>query len=212
MEAMHYLYHPLARLMTEQLPVIAADGSGFRHIRCAVAFPLSSEADIRYDYDLGGGATMDAGCYAIDLARLLGPGEPMVTRASATELGRYVDKWMTAFLEYPGGGTAELDLAFDPPDRVFRAEAQVTGSGGEMMVENFIHPHNWFRLTVSTPGAAKTLTGDSEPAQSTYAGQLRAFAGAVLRGEPFPTTASHAVVTMGLIDDIYRAAGLPPRP
>jgi hypothetical protein len=30
-------------------------------------------------------------------------------------------------------------------------------------------------------------------------------------GEPFPTTADHAAVTMRLIDDMYRAAGLPPR-
>jgi hypothetical protein len=33
----------------------------------------------------------------------------------------------------------------------------------------------------------------------------------VLRGEPFPTTPEHAIVTMELIDDIYRAAGLPIR-
>jgi hypothetical protein len=30
--------------------------------------------------------------------------------------------------------------------------------------------------------------------------------------EPFPTTPEHAVVTMELIDDVYRAAGLPLRP
>jgi hypothetical protein len=33
-----------------------------------------------------------------------------------------------------------------------------------------------------------------------------------LGGGPFPTTPGHAVVTMELIDDIYRAAGLPVRP
>jgi len=48
-----------------------------------------------------------------------------------------------------------------------------------------------------------------ESPQTSYAGQLRAFAGAVLRGERFPTTPGHAI---GLIDDIYRAADLPLRP
>ena len=47
--------------------------------------------------------------------------------------------------------------------------------------------------------------------ETTYLHQRRAFAAAVQRGEPFPTTPDQAVVTMRLIDDIYRAAGLPPR-
>jgi hypothetical protein len=50
--------------------------------------------------------------------------------------------------------------------------------------------------------------GDSE---TTYVWQLRAFAGAIQRGEPFPTTAPGAVTTMRLIDDCYTAAGLPLR-
>ena len=45
----------------------------------------------------------------------------------------------------------------------------------------------------------------------TYTYQLRAFAGAVLRGDPFPTTPADAVLTMRLVDDVYRAAGMPLR-
>jgi hypothetical protein len=40
---------------------------------------------------------------------------------------------------------------------------------------------------------------------------LRAFAAAVLRGEPVITTPEDAVATMTVIDDVYRAAGLRPR-
>jgi hypothetical protein len=68
-----------------------------------------------------------------------------------------VDRAMTAYLRYPGGATAWLDVSF------------------------------------------------------TQGGEFRAFAAAVQRGEPFPTTAEHALVTMGLIDDVHRAAGLSPR-
>jgi hypothetical protein len=38
--------------------------------------------------------------------------------------------------------------------------------------------------------------------------QLRAFAEAVLHGGPVLTSAEDAVITMGLIDDVYRAAGM----
>jgi predicted dehydrogenase len=47
--------------------------------------------------------------------------------------------------------------------------------------------------------------------EPTYDAQLRAFIGAVRERAPFPTTPRDAVLTMRLIDDIYRAAGLPVR-
>jgi predicted dehydrogenase len=46
---------------------------------------------------------------------------------------------------------------------------------------------------------------------ATYIYQLRAFAAAVLRGEPVITNAEDAVANMRHIDSVYRAAGLPPR-
>ena len=48
-------------------------------------------------------------------------------------------------------------------------------------------------------------------ADTSYLFQLRAFAAAIAGGEPVPTSATHAVTTMRLIDDAYRAAGLLPR-
>jgi hypothetical protein len=47
--------------------------------------------------------------------------------------------------------------------------------------------------------------------EPSYVAQLRVFLAAVRDGAPFPTTAQDAVVTIRLIDDIYRAAGLPLR-
>ena len=49
-------------------------------------------------------------------------------------------------------------------------------------------------------------------ADTSYVHQLRAFAAAIADGEPVPTSAAHAAVTMRLIDDAYRAAGLAVRP
>lgn len=47
--------------------------------------------------------------------------------------------------------------------------------------------------------------------RASYAYQLDAFAGAVLRGEPVKTPAEDAVANMAVIDAIYRTAGLPLR-
>jgi predicted dehydrogenase len=216
MEAMHYRYHLLAGKMAADAGLLAA----VRHIQCVVSFPLKSRNDIRYRYDLAGGATMDAGCYALDLIRLLGPGEPEVASAFCTREQDRVDQAMTAFLTFPGGATAWLDVCFDPPDQTFRADVHVIGAGGQLRVQNFIHPHNGYQFESRTadgrprpgeePAPAPPL--DGRLTKTTYLGQLEAFAAAVQRGQPFPTTAEHAVVTMKLIDDIYRAAGLPLRP
>jgi predicted dehydrogenase len=211
MEAMHYRYHPLAQRIREQVGQIGGPDAEIRHIKCDVSFPLDGLGDIRYVYALGGGATMDAGCYAIDLLRLIGPGEPEVISALATEQVPDVDRAMSAYLRFPGGATAWIDLSFTQGGQ-FRADAHVVGERGQLRVQNFIHPHVRYRLTVQQDGRRGVV--GSPPAATegtTYFYQLQAFAAAVQRGEPFPTTPEHAVVTMRLIDDIYRAAGLPPR-
>jgi predicted dehydrogenase len=225
MEAMHYRYHRLAQIMTGQLPLIAGDSAngtggaavpdgqnGVRHIHCTVSFPLDGLDDIRWDYDLAGGAAMDAGCYAIDCVRLLGPGRPEVVAALATEQVPQVDRAMAAFLRFPGGATAWLEMSLTVGGKL-RADVHVVGKHGQMKVQNFVHPYLWYRVRTVTPERTETISPDpGESAETTYLGQLRAFAAAVLRGEPFPTTPEHAIVTMELIDDIYEAAGLPPRP
>jgi predicted dehydrogenase len=216
MEAMHYRYHRLAQIMAEQLALIADPGgdpeTSVRHIHCVVSFPLDGLDDIRYDYELAGGAAMDAGCYAIDCIRLLGPGEPEVVAALATEQNPDVDRAMTAFLRFPGGATAWLDVALTQGGKV-RADVHVVGAHGQMRVQNFVHPYVRYRVTTRTAKLTETISSPpGESPETTYLGQLRAFAGAVLRGEPFPTTAEHAIGTMRLIDDIYRAADFPLRP
>jgi predicted dehydrogenase len=216
MEAMHYRYHRLAQVMVDQLALIAGSEAdrrgGVRHIHCTVSFPLEGPDDIRYHYDLAGGATMDAGCYAIDCVRLLGPGQPEVVAALATEQSPRLDRSMYAFLRFPGGATAWLDVSLTQGGKL-RADVHAVGTHGQMRVQNFIHPYIRFRVTTKTAQHAESISSDpGESPDTTYLGQLRAFAAAVLRGEPFPTTPEHAIVTMELIDDIYRAAGLPLRP
>src|SRR5205823_7405165 len=76
MEAFHYRYHPLALRIEE---IVASGELGkLKHVETALCFPLPKFSDIRYNYALAGGATMDAGCYAGHMARTFGGENPEV--------------------------------------------------------------------------------------------------------------------------------------
>ncbi|MFD7654101.1 Gfo/Idh/MocA family protein [Actinosynnema sp. NPDC059797] len=203
MEAFHYRYHPLAARMAE----VVGELGELRHVDARLAFPLPRFSDIRYSLDLAGGALMDAGCYPVNLVRLLGGGEPEVKSARALLRGDGVDRAMRAELKFPGGHTGTV-VASMWSRTVLKVTAKVLGANGEMRVINPFSPQAGHRLTVKLKGQRRVERFDRRPS---YEYQLEAFANAVLRGEPFPTTADDAVATLRVIDDIYRAAGLPVR-
>jgi predicted dehydrogenase len=93
MEAFHYRYHPVARRMREI--VTSGELGELRHVEASFCFPLPKFSDIRYRFDLAGGALMDAGCYAVHMVRLLGgSAEPEVLSAKAKLRGTDVDRAM----------------------------------------------------------------------------------------------------------------------
>ena len=203
MEAFHYRYHPLARRM-----LIAAGEIGeLRHVEASLCFPLPRFSDIRYRFDLAGGATMDAGCYAVNCIRMLGQGEPKVSGARARLHGPDVDRAMTADFRFPGGATGRIRASLWSAQPL-RVSAKAIGERGEMRVLNYLAPQAFSLLRIRTTEGRRweRVRGDS-----TYTYQLRAFAAAVLRGEPVITSAQDAVANMRVIDNVYRAAGLPPR-
>jgi len=222
MEAMHYRYHPLVRRLRE----LAAELGPVRHLQCWTNFVIADPGDIRYDFGLGGGALMDGGCYAIDCLRLLGAGErqgePLVTGALADPCPPFpgrgaeaaADRSMAVRLAFPGGTTGWFESSFTM-DGEFRADVHVIGDGGQVRLENFIFPHRG-RLVAARDGAV--VADEPGGGDSTYVHQLRAFAAAIAAGPgakgsaPVPTSAANAVVTMRVIDDAYRAAGLALRP
>ena len=213
MEAMHYRYHPLTQRLTE----VVGELGPVRHIQCWTSFAITNPGDIRYDYDLAGGALMDGGCYAIDCLRLLGAGdgrsEPSVTGALADPVDpgagpEVADRSVAVRLAFPGGATGWFESTFTR-DGEFRADLHVICADGLVHLDNFIFPLRG-QLTATRDGA---IVADEEGGgESTYVYQLRAFAAAIASGDPVPTSAQHAAVTMRLIDDAYRAAGLAPRP
>jgi predicted dehydrogenase len=204
MEAFHYRYHRLAAKMQE----IAHDGrlGDITHVQSWMCFPLPKFSDIRYSYPLGGGTTMDC-CYAVHVLRLVGPSEPTVVSAKAALRNPDIDRAMDVVYKFDNGASGR-SITSMWSQRIFRFAVQVTGTRGEMKVLNFIAPQYFNRLTVTVDG---NKTSERVKGEATYNAQLRAFVAAVRDGEPFPTTPEDAIITMRLIDDIYRAAGMRPR-
>jgi predicted dehydrogenase len=205
MEAFHYRYHPLAHRMRE---IVESEELGtIQHVETALCFPLPKFSDIRYQYDLAGGATMDVGSYTVHMARLLGREEPVVVSAQAKLRTAKVDRAMRAELTFPGGHTGRITCSMWSK-WVLQTSARVVGSHGEMRVLNPTAPQFWHRMRVVTGGKTRV---EKFPRRPTYEYQLEAFCAAVLRGEPTLTPPADSVANMRVLDAIYVAAGMTPR-
>ncbi len=205
MEAFHYRYHPLA-LRVEQI-IASGELGRLQHVEAAMCFPLPKFADIRYDYALAGGATMDAGCYAVHMVRTFGGATPEVVSARAKLRDPRIDRAMTAELRFPGGHTGRIRTSMWSTD-LLRMSVTVTGTDGQLRVLNPVVPQIFHRLTVKSANGRRV---ERFGRRASYAYQLDAFLAAVLDGVPVKTTPQDAVANMTVIDGIYRAAGLPLR-
>lgn len=205
MEAFHYRYHPLMRRMEE---IVASGELGVLvRVQAAMCFPLPVFSDIRYNYDLAGGATMDAGCYAVHLVRTLGGSTPRVVSAEATMHDARVDRAMSAELVFAGGHTGRVQCSMWS-STLLRLSARVTGDRGEMAVINPVTPQLFHRLSVRSAAGRRV---ERFPRRPSYRYQLDAFAAAVAGGAPVLTPPEDAVENMAVIDAMYRTAGLPVR-
>lgn len=205
MEAFHYRYHPLA-VRADEIMRSGVLGP-LRHVEASVCFPLPMFSNIRYDYSLAGGAMMDAGCYAVHMARLLGGEEPEVRSARALLRGPSIDRAMRASLRFPSGHTGSVHASLWS-STVLKLSMKAVGENGTLTVFNPLGPQTLHRLSLRLKDRSSAETFGR---RATYAYQLDAFTDAVLHDKPFPTTADDAVKNMTVIDSIYRAAGLPLR-
>lgn len=202
MEAYHYRYHPLACRLREI--VTSGQLGALRHVSADFCIPNLRRHDIRWRYDLAGGALMDLGCYTIDLLRYVTGAEPEVVYARAALASPQVDRWLTSFLHFPGGASGRLTVAMGGLIRP-RVEARVRGERGDLIVVNPILPHLHHRLVVRTRDHIVVERLSRTP---TYVYQLRAFVDAVRTGVSPPTDAANGVATMTVLDAIYTRAGL----
>ncbi|MCC6628535.1 MAG: Gfo/Idh/MocA family oxidoreductase [Chloroflexi bacterium] len=202
MEAFHYRYHPLIQRVREI--VARGDLGPIRHVSADFCVPNWRRRDIRWRYDLAGGALMDLGCYTVDLLRYITSAEPEVTYANARLARPQVDRSLTSFLRFPGGVTGRLTVSMGGLVRP-RVEARVRGERGDLVVVNPILPHLHHRLVMRTGDHIVVERLSRTP---TYVYQLRAFVDAVRTGVPPQTDAANGVATMTVLDAIYARAGL----
>jgi predicted dehydrogenase len=205
-EAFHYRYHPLVERVIE----ICSSGSLGRIERLEGRFdaPIGNLEDIRYALELGGGATMDLGCYVIHWMRTITQAEPEVVSAAASERPSGVDEVMTSELRFPDGVSGQMNCSMSKSGG-FAADLRVRGSRGELHVTNWVMPSfgHVLRWTDGEGEHSEKITGVG----TTFDYQLEAFVASVLDGTELPTGGADAIANMRVIDAVYRAAGLPDR-
>lgn len=215
-EAFHYSDHPL---LARVLDIVAAGEIGdVRELRVHMLMPDPGANDPRWSFELAGGAVMDLGCYALHamltIADVLGA-EPVLRAARAT--GSLADDRVDATLD------AELDLvapgsAARPISVTLRTSMvhdgwdfglEIVGTDGSILAPNFVKPQEDDRLIVRVGDRAReerTGTGSS------YVYQLQRIRAELRAGVRDRERLSRSRRTMALIDELYRASGLPLRP
>jgi predicted dehydrogenase len=202
-EALHYRYHPLMERVRE---IIAAGEIGaIRSIDTRFCVPLLAGNDIRYRYDLAGGAAMDLGCYTIDFIRCMSGDEPVVQSARALLAGPEVDRYMEACFTLPAVGAEATMRCSLRSAALLSIRATIVGDSGQIQIRNPFLPHFGHRIRVQTPGGMRRIYVTKEP---TYHFQLRAFTAAVRGESPNRTDAAGAISNLRVLDMVYAAAGL----
>jgi predicted dehydrogenase len=204
-EAFAYRYHPLTAKVKE---IIASGDLGkIKHIDAQFCFLLPSPNNIRFKYELAGGALMDCGCYPVSLIRFLAEAEPAVERAEARLFAPQVDRKMSADLSFADGRTAHLVCDMLSP-KLFRSLLKIEGDAGKLRVINPYHPHwfNWLSVRGRNGSHSEHVRGEN-----VYALQLQAFIKAIYGEMELNTDPEDAIGNMRVIDGIYEKAGLKQR-
>jgi predicted dehydrogenase len=202
LEGFHYLFHPVTRRALE----LAGDGTlgDLVHVEVRMAMPAPDDGDPRWSLDLAGGSLMDLGCYGLHVMRQFG--RPSIVRAHAEQRSPGVDAWCDVDLAFPAGATGLSANSMVAEEYSFTI--RIVGTAGDLLVHDFIKPHDDDRLTISTPAGARV---ERLGTRASYTYQLEAFAAHVEHGAPLPIGTADAVENMAFVDAAYRAAGMQPR-
>lgn len=202
MEAFHYRYHPLAARIRE---IIDEGQIGLvRRIDAYACTIIRNLQDVRFRYELAGGALMDMGCYAVNMARFIANAEPTVHTAQAQRLSPEIDRRLDAELRFPNGVHARITCSLFSR-AMLRIQLIVHGEQGTLNVLNPMLPHYGHLLIVRTKHGRRW---EQIAGSSTYTHQLRAFRDAVLSGVAPLTDGWDGAANMRVIDDIYRTANM----
>jgi D-xylose 1-dehydrogenase (NADP+, D-xylono-1,5-lactone-forming) len=176
MEAFQFRHHPQT---AEVVRLLRAGAIGkLRLIRSFLGFTVENGDDIRLRPELDGGSFLDAGCYTVNVARLLA-GEPERAIGEQVLGPSGVDVGFAGTLRFAEGVVAQVGSSFAVPRR---RELELIGSTGSMRVHDPFHPHRSGAIEIERDGGVERIEAASEDA---YRLQLENFADAAAgRAEP----------------------------
>jgi predicted dehydrogenase len=206
-EGFHYAHHPVNLRLREL--VTSGDLGEIQRVDLVLATPAPPDTDPRWSWELGGGATMDLGCYVLDAARRFGQwidATPGIVSVDAAMRTPEVDASMRVELAYPGGVIGHCVWDMDAPERAMTWS--VTGTDGVAMSPAFAVPHMDNRLVVTRGGRTTVqVLGD----QTSYTYQLARLADSLHDESLVRAEIDGSVANAELIDECYLRAGLIPR-
>lgn len=201
LEGLHVRY--LQKLRRQRELVAGAEFGRLLRIEACFRVPRvpMADGDFRLRYELGGGAGLDIGCYAASCLRYVAGEEPQVRSATCRRASSQVDRWMKAVCRLPSGAEAVIECGFRgwfsrrltievkcERGWIKWEEGGLVHKNGERVVHEAI-ADNW-----------------------TYQLQLQAFVDSI-RGRPSEALPPEdAVANARVLDAMYAAAGLAPRP
>jgi predicted dehydrogenase len=200
LEAMHVRYMSTLRRQRE----LTASGEFGRLLRVESCFraprtPMADD-DFRLRPDLGGGAGLDLGCYAVSCLRYVAGEEPDVVSVRYRRTSSQVDRWMRAKLRFPSGADGVAECGFRG---LYRPRFGVVATC----------ERGWIKwdsggLLCKRDGQ---LTREAISANLTYQLQIEAFVKSI-RGEPSDALQPEdSIATARVLDAMYEKAGLAPR-
>lgn len=159
-------------------------------------------ANIRNNAQWGGGALLDIGCYAIQVARFVLGQEP--TRVASLidrdpELG--IDRLTSAVIEFP-----RTHLIFSCGTQIAPAQsARLFGSSGRLEVEIPFNAPPDRPTRVFFERSGQGLRMEEIPVCDQYTLQGDAFSLAVLKGTAPPTPLSDSIRNLAVIEAVFRS-------
>jgi predicted dehydrogenase len=196
-EAMHLRYLDRLRRQRE----LIADGEFGRLLRVESCFRAPyirmAKDDFRLRFELGGGAALDVGCYAVSCLRYVAGEEPEILSVLYKCSSPQIDRWMRAALRFPSGVEGDAEFGFRGLYTP-RGGVTVTGEKGWIKWDSkgLVYEKNG------------NLIRESLPTASTYQLQLEAFAKRLRGEESNILPPDDAVLTARVVDAIYEKAGL----
>ncbi|KAJ6511935.1 NAD(P)-binding protein [Mycena vitilis] len=225
LEAFHYRFHPVAHRV--KAIIESGELGAVKSTATSLAMPpgIVGKDDIRFDYDLGGGALMDMGAYTVSSMCYFAGAEPISVVSVEHELqSAKVDRRTTATFALPGGITSTIycdlcvPLTFGLIPSLPDITAVIKCEKGEMRVVNYVLPTLYHSITVtngkkSRVEKAYTFPDLGEPWWTTYRYQLEAFVNKVQGRTPHAWfTKEDSIGNMEVIESVYAKSGLGSRP